>query len=533
MFYLSCMKFSPRNSARFLIFCFSFCFHFAFSTNEVIYIWSGGLTDTSINVNAKLTDTSSTVRLMVSTSPNFTSPLFSGYYQVDTTTNMMVAMTISGLSPATKYYYGVESGAVADTSVDDIGSFTTLSAGFFSFYFVTASCCYNSNHAVYDVIRNSQPLFFSCMGDLHYGDPNSDTIDIHRNMYESLVLSQPAAAALFKEVPLDYVWDDHDFSGNNSDSTALGKENAWQAYREYVPHYPLPSGNAGIYHSFVVGRVRFILTDLRSDRYGNSMLGAQQKLWFKNECVAARDSQQIIGWISTTTWNGNHPENWGGYPAERTELANFFRDNQIENMFIICGDAHMLGIDDGTNGDFSTVISTPYRYPIFNAAALNKTGSYKGGIFSEGGVFLNPSIYDGQFGLVQVIDTGGSSICVKFFGYRTDSAGDVISLMNQYSFCREIGFSPAGINTVQNFSPSSMLYPNPSRGNFVIVTGELLHKPVIEIFDVSGRKVSGEINYSIAGENISFNLDEFSPGIYFVHVKTENTVYRQEFVIVR
>lgn len=517
------------------LFAFSFCSHFVFSTNEIIYSWSGGVTDSSVNVHAKLTDSSSTVRLMLSTAVNFTAPLYSGYYHVDSTTNFMVAMTIAGLSPGTKYYYGVESNAVADTSADDIGSFTTLSSGHFSFYFVTGSCCLNSDHAVYDVMRNSQPLFFIEMGDLHYGDPNSATdVNVHRNMYETNVLSKPAAAAFYKKVPIDYVWDDHDFSGNNSDSTAVGKENAWQAYREYVPHYPLPAGNnAAIYHSFVAGRVRFILTDLRSDRYGNSMMGTTQKNWFKNECIAARDSQQIIAWVSTTTWNGNHSDNWGGYPAERTELSNFFRDNQIANMFIICGDAHMLAIDDGTHSDFATIINNPYRYPIINAAALNQGGSYKGGTFSEGGVFLNPTPYHGQFGLVQVIDTGGTAICIKLFGYRTDSAADIISLVTHYSFCREIGASPAGVNTVQNYSPSSSLYPNPSRGNFVMETGELLNKPVIKIFDISGREVKDEFEYTFSGKHISFTLDKFPPGIYFVCVETANAIYRQEFVIVK
>ncbi|MDQ3111405.1 MAG: alkaline phosphatase D family protein [Bacteroidota bacterium] len=520
----------------FLALVYSLLLHSVCSANEVIYIWSGGLTDSSINIHAKLTDSSSAVRLMLSTSPGFTAPLFSGFYQVDSSTNMMVAMTISGLAPGTKYYYGVESDGIADTSADDAGSFTTLSSGHFSFYFAIASCCFNSDHVVYDVMRNSQPLFFTCMGDLHYGDPNSATdINVHRNMYESQVLSKPAAAAFFKEVPIDYVWDDHDFSGNNSDSTSAGKANARQAYREYVPHYPLAAGNgnAAIYHSFTIGRVRFILTDLRSDRYGNSMLGAQQKIWFKNECVAARDSQQIIAWISTTTWNGTQPDNWGGYPAERTELANFFRDSLIENMFIICGDAHMLGIDDGTHGDFSTVLFNPSPYPIFNAAALNQNGSYKGGTFSEGGAFLNPSYLYGQFGLVQIIDTGGSVICIRFFGYRTDVNGDDILLMDQYSFCRGIGSSPSGLNTVQNFSASSMLYPNPSRGIFVMETAEQLNHPEIKIYDLAGREMPADYEYSISGEHISFTLDNFSAGIYFVNVKTENSVYRKQFVIVK
>jgi hypothetical protein len=278
--------------------------------------------------------------------------------------------------------------------------------------------------------------------------------------------------------------------------------------------------------------VRFILTDLRSERYGSSMLGAQQKAWFENECVTARDSHQVIAWISTTTWNGAHPDNWGGYAIERAELANFFRDSLIENMFIICGDAHMLGIDDGTNGDFSTVLFNPFRYPVFNTAALNQAGSYKGGTFSEGGPFLNPSNQYGQFGLVQVIDTGGSSICIHFNGYRTDALGDDILLMNQYSFCRDIGASPVGINTVQNFSASS-IYPNPSHGAFIMETGEELDHPTIKIYDISGREMHNDFSYSLSGEHISFMLDEFPAGIYFVNVKTANAVYQKQFVIAK
>lgn len=525
------MKITSRNLFLIsLIFLFSFP---VFSQNEVIYIWSGALTDSSISINAKLTDSSSTVRLILSTSSNFTSPLFSGFYHVDTTTNMMVAMRISGLAPTTKYYYGVESNGVADTSADDLGSFTTLAIGPQSFYFVTGSCIYNSDHIVYEIMRNAQPLFFTCMGDLHYGDPNSATdIKVHHNKYDSLVLSKPRAAAFFKEVPIDYVWDDHDFSGNNSDSTAPGKENAQQAYRDYVPHYPLPAANGAIYHAFSVGRIRFILTDLRSDRYDSSMLGAMQKVWFKNECIAARDSQQIIAWISTTTWNGTHVDNWGGFPEERAELANFFRDSLIKNLFIICGDAHMLGIDDGSHGDFSRVTPNPNQYPIFNAAALNQGGSNKGGTFSEGGAFLNPNNTYGQFGLVQVLDTGGSTICINFYGFRTDLTGNTISLMNQYAFCRQVGM-PAGISVVQNHSPSSMLYPNPSPGNFVLSTNEILHDPVITIMDISGREVKEKFDYSISGTDISFMLNKFSSGIYFVNVKTDNALYRKEFVIAR
>lgn len=506
----------------------------AFSTNEVIYIWSGGVTSTSACVNAKMTDTSSFIRLAISTSTAFTSPIFSSFYTVDSTTNMMVAMSISGLTENTKYYYAVESAGILDTSSDDIGAFTTFVSGYCSYYFVTGSCCLNSNHVVYELIKNVNPLFFSCTGDLHYGNPNSDTdINVHRNCYETYVLSQPRASALFKAVPIEYVWDDHDFSGNDSDSSFVGKINARLAYREYVPHYPLPagSGNNAIYQTWTVGRVHFIHTDCRSDRYGTSMLGAVQKDWFKNECLLARNNHELICWLSSTTWSGNTTDNWGGFTAERTELSNFFRDSLIENMFLICGDAHMLAIDNGTHSDFSTSVLHPFRYPIFAAAALNQAGSYKGGTFSEGGVFPNPLWHDGQFGLVSVIDSGGSTICIKFMGVRTDSSGDQVSIINQYEFCRDLGATPIGIHQFSNCSEEVSVYPNPSAGKFIFETGIVLKDPTIQITDIAGRIY--EVNYFLSNDahSINFDFEDFSPGIYFVMVVSENKKFEGKILI--
>jgi hypothetical protein len=41
------------------------------------------------------------------------------------------------------------------------------------------------------------------------------------------------------ELPMAYMWDDHDFGPDNSDATAPGRDASLRAYREYVPHYPL------------------------------------------------------------------------------------------------------------------------------------------------------------------------------------------------------------------------------------------------------------------------------------------------------
>ena len=82
---------------------------------------------------------------------------------------------------------------------------------------------------------------------------------------------------------------------------------AHEAYRRYVPHYPL-AGQPGtpINQAFTIGRVRFLLTDTRSDRSPRlgareaerSMLGAGQRAWLERELLAARDHYALVVWVN-------------------------------------------------------------------------------------------------------------------------------------------------------------------------------------------------------------------------------------------
>src|SRR6185369_569902 len=92
-------------------------------------------------------------------------------------------------------------------------------------------------------------------------------------------LTSPAQAALYRSVPLAYIWDDHDFGPNDGDSTAPGRVASRLTYQEFMPHYPLGAGagDVPIYQAFTIGRVRFILTDLRSERSPDSVPDGPEK----------------------------------------------------------------------------------------------------------------------------------------------------------------------------------------------------------------------------------------------------------------
>jgi phosphodiesterase/alkaline phosphatase D-like protein len=216
------------------------------------------------------------------------------------------------------------------------------------------------------------------------------------------------------------VWDDHDFGANDADGTSPSRPAALSTYRENVPHYGLAGPDAAIYQAFTVGRMRVIVTDVRSarspatdlDDANKTMLGAEQKAWFKQELLEAGKTHEVVLWVNSVPWISGATTNddWGAYATERRELADFIAANDLaEGLVMASGDAHMLAIDDGTNSDYSAAGDA--AFPILHAAALDRPGSTKGGPYSEGAI---PG--GGQFGLISVEDDGGEQIDVTLTG---------------------------------------------------------------------------------------------------------------------
>ena len=418
--------------------------------------WSGDITPTTAEVRAKLDQDGREVRLWVSRDSDLTRPAI--YGPAVSQTNIagnVVGFHLTYLRPDTTYYFAFE--VKGEVERIKAGRFHTFPARPASFTFAFASCgITGSTNASYDCIRRHEPLFFLCTGDFHYEDIDTNRVEKFQHAYDK-VLASPVQAQLYREVPLIYMWDDHDFCGNNSDDRARGRIAVKQAYRDYFPHYPLldesPAGP--ITQSFEVGRVKFLMTDLRSQREraltrdgpGKSMLGALQKNWLKRELRAANGVYPLIFWISSVPWSGNshtnyywpvttndfgylHHQNlsyipttnarptrpvavdsWAAFAHERREIADFVKANQIRGLVILQGDMHALAADDGSNSDFATHGGAPI--PVMAAAPLDRDASIKGGPYSQG--VYKPRKHEGCFGLVEVMDLG-STITARFSG---------------------------------------------------------------------------------------------------------------------
>lgn len=405
---------------------------------SVLRYWSGALAPTGITVNVQLSAPTDSLRVLVSDDPGFWNTIASPMTATDSSTWCMVPVRVDSLLPGTAYRYRFEVNGIPDTTTANTGWFRTPSTGATNFRFVVGSCNESSAHPVWQAMQAMDPLFLLSTGDLHYADPFDTAIAAHRMPYTVQVLGTEPAATFFRHVPIAYTWDDHDFCGDGSNSTTLARFAAFKSYREFVPHYPLaqPNDTAPIHQAFTIGRLRFLLSDMRGTKTPTQMMDSAQHAWLRHELVQAKNKGWLCVWVTSLSWNAiGYPENWGSAPGERAALADFLRDHDIRDLLIICGDAHMLAIDSGTNGDFSTGANNPWNYPVFQAAAINRAGSYKGGTYDQGGWFPNPDQAHGQFGSVNVIDDG-SQICITLEGWRTDSMAYTLSLVNSYTFCR-------------------------------------------------------------------------------------------------
>ncbi len=415
-------------------------------------LWSGGVTHETANFRVETREAEDVFVLCSDVSFSEASevtriPIKSGVTAID------YAPLPNQLSPDTPYYYALESGLSA--SPQRYGKFRTMptpgTSKSFSFGF--ASCAQSgSEHKIFSEIARLQNeaedgthphLFFLQMGDLFYEDIDEDNIQKFRDGYRK-VWSSETQSELWRNKPLVYMWDDHDFGANDSDGTSESSEAARTAYQMFVPHYPLEAlpddariGHAydiPIYHAFTVGRVRFLMLDLRSeseytldstawlDSSKPTMLGAAQKEWLRGE-LETHATYGMMVMVSSKPWTGAEDREkcckWMNYPEERVEVAEMIKASGATNVIMTAGDAHMVAYDDGSNTDFAA--GGGAGIPLMHSAPLHQVNSFKGGPYSEGcfsrevttGEYMAwymtfgqeaPSSH--QFSVMEVTDTG-------------------------------------------------------------------------------------------------------------------------------
>lgn len=376
--------------------------------DQVEWVWSGGVTATDAAVVARLEDDVEHAELELRPAGSGPRRTVGARPDVD----RIVRWQVDGLQPATTYTYAVVADGRRDTE-RGAGRFRTPPAGPGDITVAVAACARTgSNGAVFDAIRAVDPDLYVATGDLHYGNVSDDDPDAFRSLYDR-VLTAPAQAALYRSAPVAYMWDDHDYGTNNADGGSDSRDAARRTYRQAVPHHALDAvADGAIYQAFTMGRLRFVMTDTRSERTETTMLGERQLAWLLAELDVAMRSHALVVWVNSDPWVAAADpgaDDWGGYAGERRRIADAIAATGTANLVMLSGDAHMVALDDGTNSDFST--DGGGGFPLLHAGALDRPGRTKGGPYSHGAF---PGA--GQFGVLSVHDNGGDHITVDLAG---------------------------------------------------------------------------------------------------------------------
>lgn len=352
------------------------------------------------------------VRVAFSTSSAMTTPVYSPALVTPDAAGIS-KHAIPTLTPDTPYWYRVEAGGALIGTAQAFRSLPAAAAQT-SFSFGFASCRNHTGDAPILANAISRGVdFFLITGDLHYRDINSNDQSLYQAGFDE-VYTRTNMATLLKSVPTGYVWDDHDYGPNASNRNSPGKPAAQAVYRNRVPSPALPSASS-VYHTFVIGRVRFIMLDARSERSpvgdadnsSKTMLGTEQKTWLQN--LLATITEPLTCVISPVGWvSAGSDDDWGFYQTERTQIGSWITAAASRTKVVmLCGDMHSLAIDDGSHAVAGT--------PTYHAAPLNQTDNgVKGGTYS-GGTFYSAS----QYGLMEVTDSG-TSVAVKYSGIKSD-----------------------------------------------------------------------------------------------------------------
>ncbi len=398
-----------------------------------------------------------------STNRNFISSIKTEEKETTDSLFNFIKIGIENLQPDTKYFYRAIVEGNSDTKIHSFKTFPNNKNYSFSFGF--GSCQQSSyskwNPIIFPIIAKDSLRFFIQIGDWTYPDTTEkkygyrffSRLDLLEKSYESKYnYNYPFVSNVLSQMPIAYVYDDHDFGFNNSDGSDTNKKNSYWAYKNFFPHYKLENPNSsrrrsidsgrvyglfrestdnGIWQSFKFSDVEFFILDLHSQRSptnealdsngnfnpqkGHSILagyeidGVNQKDWFINSLKNSKAKWKVI--VSSVIFNPRYIEaikndtlmkkypwmkddaidKWCGFPEDLNLVVNTIKENDIKNVIVISGDSHSSYIDDGSNSIIPEISASNLDVPnSFLDQKLKESGLK---IWSEGSYDENGQAY--------------------------------------------------------------------------------------------------------------------------------------------
>ena len=243
---------------------------------------------------------------------------------------------------------------------------------------------------MWNAVGAVDPLVFLFLGDNIYPDAPELT-EMQRYSYY-----RRQSGAVYREfiahTPLWAVWDDHDFSVNDSWGgpeldVPPWKESVWNVFRQNWVNPAFGGGKnvRGVWFDTSIADVDFFFLDsryYRTDPEGDNptQLGPVQRAWLLD---GLRESSATFKVICSpvpfvTGTKGGSLDTWDGFPEERQAILDTIKENEIDGVFILAADRHRsdvwrMDIDDA--------------YPIYELESSRLTNQHvheeqEGSLFS-------------------------------------------------------------------------------------------------------------------------------------------------------
>lgn len=284
---------------------------------------------------------------------NIHSPQQSETVQTLATNDYTAVIPITGLKPNTNYAYQIlingetQSGKWMFSSFPLTGAKAKFDVGF------GGGAGYTPQHERMWQTIDAHPMpAFLFLGDNVYID-NPTRPAVQRYCYYRRQ-SVPAFRFFTATRSIFSIWDDHDFTENDSwggpeIEIPNWKRPVWELYKEnwVNPAYGGGNANPGCWYSFAIGDVDFFMLDGRYYRTDPElpnprMLGNVQLQWLKDALKQSKATFKIIA--SPVPWSyGAKPgslDPWQGYQDEREEIFSYLEANKINGVVLISADRH-------------------------------------------------------------------------------------------------------------------------------------------------------------------------------------------------
>ncbi|WP_153558618.1 alkaline phosphatase D family protein [Roseimaritima sediminicola] len=263
---------------------------------------------------------------------------------------------VTGLQPDTAYRYAVAIDGKSPFQQETY-RFRTMPQQGHSAKFVLAfgggAGYVPENERMWTTIAGCDPQALLLLGDnVYIDDPESRVMQQYTYQRRQ---SRPQWRDLTAQTAVFTIWDDHDFSTNDSwggpaiDVPFWKKDIVFPVFRQNWanPGYGGGDEQPGCWYAFQIADVDFLMLDCRYYRTDprkqpRSMLGPVQKQWLKQQLLDAKGTFKVI--CSSVPWDfrtkGDSRDTWNGYKKEHEEILSFIADNEIEGVVLMSADRH-------------------------------------------------------------------------------------------------------------------------------------------------------------------------------------------------